>query len=163
MNTVWANHTSNHNFVISDEQTLTLIQTFTGNSSPELERTLRHRQRHQLSYNLSPKLPSQDEVFKFKDWVKDDLAMGPLDKSSATLDVMCPVILWNLMKLHFWENTSNYTRSKNHPSAILQGFKSAFHEKKWCSFSKINTNGTLPYPYLLRKSKDLQRIRPIVS
>jgi hypothetical protein len=67
------------------------------------------------------------------------------------------------MKKNFWENEVNYKRVAFNSKTIVTSYLDTFKKQQWGKFASFNHTGSLPYPYVLRKQKDLSRSRPVVS
>ena len=90
-------------------------------------------------------------------------SLGFPDKNSGIPDIYCPTILWNDMYNSFYKNINFERRHHLSEECILQHFKHAYESNKWVVFGSFKENGSVPYPYKIRKFKDLSRSRGIIS
>ena len=114
------------------------------------------------TFDPPPHIPTHAQVLQVKSALSK-LVLGFPDKNSGIPDIYCPTILWNDMYNSFYKNI-NFER-KDHLSkeCILQHFKHAYESNKWVVFGSFKENGSVPYPYKIRKFKDLSRSRGIIS
>ena len=63
------------------------------------------------------------------------------------------------MKSAFWDNTANYLKTTLTEKEVKRIYKTTFCEG-WNSLSKFK-QGSIPYPYIMRKKKAVSRVRPM--
>jgi hypothetical protein len=165
MNQQWKNtlnyfqnqHHHNH------QLTLRMIKTFADDSTGKIQRILNRRISEQITTPVSNVIPNHAEVLKWKNKIGNALVIGSLDKSAGSMDIFCPTTLWNLMETNFWNNRTNYTQTLLQPSDLMYFFRHSYKANNWNLIARYNTKGEPPYPYFVRKAKDITKIRPIVS
>ena len=119
----------------------------------------------QFSPNLYPLplVPTTAQVLQAKHFLSQKLVLSAPDKNSGISDLYCPSILWKEMHTTFYCNINFHRQPHLSTECVLQHFKYTFDSKKWCSIGTFNIKGSLPYPYKIRKFKDLSRSRSIIS
>ena len=67
------------------------------------------------------------------------------------------------MHVSFYTNPNFQRQYHLSEQPILKHFKYTYEVNKWSIFGPFRENGSVPYPYKIRKFKDLSRSRNIVS
>ena len=110
-----------------------------------------------------PLIPTTAQVQKVKKNLSQKLVLSAPDKNSGIPDIYCPSILWKEMHTLFYSNINFQRQPHLSTECVLQHFKYTFDSKNWHSIGFFNMKGSLPYPYKIRKFKDLSRSRSIIS
>ena len=115
------------------------------------------------TFSPSPLIPTTAQVLKVKHFLSQKLVLSAPDKNSGIPDLYCPSILWKEMHTSFYSNINFQRQPHLSTECVLQHFKYTFDSKNWHSIGFFNMKGSLPYPYKIRKFKDLSRSRSIIS
>jgi hypothetical protein len=109
------------------------------------------------TFSPSPLIPTTAQVLKVKHFLSQKLVLSAPDKNSGIPDLYCPSILWKEMHTSFYSNINFQRQPYLSIKCVLQHFKYTFDSKNWHSIGFFNMKGSLPYPYKIRKFKDLSR------
>lgn len=92
-------------YPVKDEAAIVqLMQLFLQHTPEAMLSVLKRRSLSQPNLNSPTNIPSTQEVFEVKHSIGPLLVLSQLDKSSGSLDIYWPRILWQLMKSSFWDN-----------------------------------------------------------
>jgi hypothetical protein len=118
------------------------------------------KNQHQLYH---PTLPNLSQVLFTKTHLQPHLIISSPDKNSGAIDLACKQIFWSHMKTHYWDNKHHFSCLSPPPSYFLHKFSAIHKSLQWYKIAPFRKSGSLPYVYIIRKFKDLTRIRGITS
>jgi hypothetical protein len=118
---------------------------------------------HCFANEVSPLCPSLFEVTQVNKALSKLIVIAPPDKNSGLPDLFCLKTAWNFMFSHYWNKPQHYQKTTFSIESVLSNFLSKYHKHNWVRFGNFNHKGAIPYPYIVRKFKDVTRIRGITS
>ncbi|GBG86673.1 hypothetical protein CBR_g41735 [Chara braunii] len=115
-----------------------------------------------ICVNEDKKRPRKDyfrELNEVKALTKD-LVCSAMDRNSAETGIMCPVVYAKGMKTMFWKNES-FEAVWESEAEVLEGCKKAYKEAGLDRLGRWDSKGRCGRAYIIPKSKDICRFRPI--
>lgn len=85
----------------------------------------------------------------------------PIDKAPGEVLFCCPAYYEKLFDRSFIVNGDYYVKEGRNPEEVLQHLKRHWR-KHWSKLGAWDNRGDFPVPYVMPKSKDLQKARPII-
>ena len=114
-------------------------------------------------HKISKIPPTCSQILQTRNALGRNLVLGIPDKNSGIPDLYCPSILWKDMYTSFYTNPNFQRQHHLSEQAVLQHFKYTYEANGWSIFGSFREHGSVPYPYKVRKFKDLSRSRSIIS
>jgi hypothetical protein len=124
---------------------------------------LKQKQHFLKTLHFSKKFVTEQEVVHCNNSLSEFLVLSPLDRNPGVLNMECKSMTWCKMYDHFWMNKVNYTVTDLTHQQVMKIYIKAYKKFGWQKYAMFRRKGEIPYPYILTKAKNRERIRPVVS
>lgn len=94
--------------------------------------------------------------------ITKDLAKVPIDKAPGEILICCPRYYEKLFDKSFVVDGVYYGKEDRDPKEVLNHLRNQWKRNKWAKLGAWDNNGEFPTPYIMPKSKNLEKARPII-